>query len=192
MYIALRQNILKKVPFTEADFAQLEAIVQPITCGRKHILQQPGKIATLIFFITAGSVRAYTVDEKLQEHVVQLSFESNWIADLYSLVTQTPSNLYIETIEPCQLLAFEQNELDNLYNTIPMMDRMMRLQFQNALVATMRRLSTTLQITAEDRYVQLVESQPHIAQRVPLLHIASYLGITPESLSRIRKKLMHG
>ncbi|TAE13908.1 MAG: Crp/Fnr family transcriptional regulator [Bacteroidetes bacterium] len=189
MYTVLRQNILKKVPFTEADFQQLEAIAEPITCGRKHVLQQPGKIATHTYFVMAGSVRAYTVDEKLQEHVVQLSFESNWIGDLYSLVTQTNSNIYIETIEPCQLLAFHQQQLNTLYDTIPMMDRMMRLQFQNALVATMRRLSTTLQITAEERYVQLVDSQPHIARRVPLLHIASYLGITPESLSRIRKKL---
>ena len=79
--------------------------------------------------------------------------------------------------------------MEQLYRQIPFMERIMRLQFQNAYVAVQRRLNATLSITAEERYIALLAAQPDITQRVPLLHIASYLGIAPESLSRIRKQL---
>ena len=188
MYPLLYANFISKAPLTADEFALIEAAVKPVKVKKKTKLLTGGDVCRFSIFVNKGCLRSYSIDNK-GEHVVQFAFENNWIGDLYSYITETASHLTIETMEECELLYLYKKDMEQLYVQIPSMERIMRLQFQNAYVAVQRRLNATLRITAEERYTALLRSQPDIAQRIPLLHIASYLGIAPESLSRIRKQL---
>ena len=188
MYPLLHANFISKAPLTADEFALIEAVVKPVKLKKKTKLLTNGEVCRFSVFVNKGCLRSYSTDKK-GEHIVQFAFENNWIGDLYSYITETASHLTIEAIEDCELLYMYKKDMEQLYRQIPFMERIMRLQFQNAYVAVQRRLNATLSITAEERYIALLAAQPDITQRVPLLHIASYLGIAPESLSRIRKQL---
>lgn len=189
MYSLLRANISRKASFTGEQFDIIEKAVQEErTIKRKSRILTEGEVCNSIWFILKGSFRAYTIDNKGIEHVIAFAFEDNWINDLYSYTTGLPTILTIEAIEDSMMLQFSKEAFEKLYTQVPPLERTMRLQIQNAYVVLQRRLNATLSITAEERYAELIQSQPGISQRVPLIYIASFLGITPESLSRIRKQ----
>ena len=189
MYELLRKNIEKKVVISDADFERVISFVSPVSIKRKQIMLQAGEISRHSIFISKGCLRSYSLDEKGIEHVTQISMEDHWIADPYSLITQKPTALYIDALEDSELLLLPGNSMNELYEEVPAMERYFRLMMQNAYVATQRRLNAALSISAEERYLDLLKTYPNLILRVPLVHIASYLGITPESLSRIRKHL---
>lgn len=189
MYERLRHNISRKVTLTNSEFEAIESVARKVSLKKKTKLLTEGEICQYTVFVNKGCLRSYSVNNKGAEHIIQFAFEDNWISDLYSYVAESPSLLTIESIEDSELLLFYKGDLENLYNKVPMLERWMRLLLQNAYVALQRRLNASLSITAEERYAELFYSHPDIASRVPLIHIASYLGITPESLSRIRRQL---
>jgi CRP-like cAMP-binding protein len=191
MHPLLAAHLRKKATFTEAELAAIDAVGKPFALKRKERLLEPGNICRFEAFITKGVLRSYTTDAKGSEHTNQLAFEDHWVGDLYSSATNTPSMLCIEAIEPSEGVLFNRADMEQLYQTIPAMNTVMRILLQNAYVALQRRHNATLSISAEERYLHLLNYQPNIIQRVPLVHIASYLGITPESLSRIRRQLKH-
>lgn len=174
---------------TEPEFQEIESLAKQVTIKKKSRLLTEGEICNYAVFVNKGCLRSFSVNSKGVEHIVQLAFEDNWISDLYSYVSELPSILSIESIEDCELLLFYKKDMELLYEKIPAMERWMRLLLQNAYVAVQRRLNASLSITAEERYAELLHSHPDITNRVPLIHIASFLGITPESLSRIRRQL---
>ncbi|WP_439698225.1 Crp/Fnr family transcriptional regulator [Mucilaginibacter sp. AW1-7] len=157
---------------------------------RKTLLTE-GDISRYIYFIEKGALRSFTIDKEGAEHVIQLALEDHWIADLYSFVTQVPGNVNIEAIEDSEVLLLPHHELDLLYDQVPALERYFRHLFQRAYVGLQQRLNTTVSLNAEDRYRMLIHDFPQVAARVPLIYVASFLGITPESLSRIRKQLFH-
>ncbi|BAV09766.1 cAMP-binding domain of CRP or a regulatory subunit of cAMP-dependent protein kinases [Filimonas lacunae] len=190
MYEQLRQNITRKVSLTNSEFEQIEAVVKPLSIRKKSRVLTAGEICNYTIFVNKGCLRSFSVNSKGVESIVQFAFEDNWISDLYSYVSEAPSLLHIESVEDCDLLLLYKEDMENLFNKIPMLERWKRLLLQNAYVAVQRRLNSSLSVTAEERYAELLHSHPDIANRVPLIHIASYLGITPESLSRIRRQLL--
>lgn len=149
-----------------------------------------GDAASSIAFIVKGSMRAYHISETGIEQVTQLALENHWISDLYAFLKGTAATLNIEAMEETEYLQFYHSDMEQLYETMPKLERYFRILFQNAYVHTQQRLNASLSIPATERYRQLIGSNPEIAKRIPLNYIASYLGITPESLSRIRRKLM--
>jgi CRP-like cAMP-binding protein len=185
----LRKNIEQKVKISDTDFDRVISFVSPVSIKRKQIILQAGEICRHSIFISKGCLRSYSLDEKGIEHVTQIQMEDHWIADLYSLITRKPTDLYIEALEDCDLILLPGNVMESMYMEVPSMERFFRLMMQNAYVATQRRLNAALSISAEERYVDLLKTYPNLFLRVPLVHIASYLGITPESLSRIRKQV---
>lgn len=185
----LKKNYLRKVAISDEEFEQILAEFRPRKLKKKEKILQIGEVCTFSVFVVKGCLRSYSIDEKGNERVSQFAFEDNWIGNLYSTVTGEPSNLCVEAIEESEVLILHKDNEEKLFDKIPKLLKFSRLQFQNAYIATQRRLECSLVITAEDRYRELLEKQPNIVQRVPLIHIASYLGIAPESLSRIRKML---
>jgi CRP-like cAMP-binding protein len=155
---------------------------------RKKDLMHGGEVCKNIAFISSGCVRSYTIDENGNEHVIQLAFENHWISDLYSFLSQELSEMFIEAIEDSKLLLISKENLEQLYIEVPKIERFFRILFQRAYVKTLQRLEKTFSEPAPARYKALIEKSPDILQRVPLIYIASYLGITAESLSRIRKQ----
>ena len=180
--------IQKWVDVNEAEEHLILEAFEPIAVKRKKDLLIPGEVCRYVYFIISGALRSYYVDEKGVEHIFQLSLENSWISDLESFFSQKPANYYIESIEESSLLRISYERLETLYAQVPKMERYFRILFQKAYINALQRLNATMWDSAEERYNDMVRENCTILQRVPQTYIASYLGITPESLSRIRKK----
>ena len=185
----LLTELQSKVSFPEQDFEKLEAVLSKRIVKKKKNLLNEGDICRHYAFVEMGCLRSYSIDDRGTEHVVQLALEGHWIGDLYSITTQTPATLNIEALEDSHLLLLHYRDVDRLLEEIPVLETYFRKLYQRAYVQLQQRLNTALSVSAEQRYKELIEQHPNLLQRVPLIHIASYLGITPESLSRIRKLL---
>ncbi len=172
---------------TKEDESIILSAFEPISIQKKKILLEPGKLCTQLYFVTSGILRSYYVDVKGTEQIYQIRMENSWISDLESFFSHTPSKYYIEALEDTQLLAITHHRMEQLLVEIPNLERYFRILFQRAYVNSLKRLNATMWDSALDRYNELLKEQPEVFQRVPLIYIASYLGITPESLSRIRK-----
>lgn len=181
-------NILLKTELSPEEQEMVVIAFQPSYIKKKKDLLRNGEVCRYIFFVSQGCLRSFSIDEKGHEHIYQLAFENYWITDLYSFFTESPSNLSIEAIEDTQLLMISFEKLENLYLKVPRLERFFRKLFQNAYIHTLERLNRTINETAEKRYNELITKHPDLIQRVPLIHIAAYLGIKPESLSRIRRQ----
>ncbi len=186
----LYHNIRAATDISENEWLHLESFLKRRPLKKKKNALDQGDVCRWIGFIEKGCMRSYSIDDKGVEHVVQLAVENYWISDLYSFATQTPGTLSIEALEETILHQLFYTDLETLYKQLPSVESYFRQLYQRAYIVSQQRLNATLSISAEQRYRELIEGNPSIAQRVPLLHIASYLGITPESLSRIRKMLL--
>jgi len=183
----LFDNLNKYCTLTENQFKAIEQVVVRRFVKKRKDLLTEGDVCKYLYFVDKGCLRSYTTDNDGIEHVVQLVVEQHWVGDLYSFITQTPGTINIEAIEDSEVIVLPYFELEKLYDEIPALEKFFRKLFQRAYVALQQRLNSAQSFSAEERYRELIHLRPEIAQRVPLIYIASYLGITPESLSRIRK-----
>jgi len=115
--------------------------------------------------------------------------EDWWTGDLYSFLTQTPATFNIDALEDTEVLQISKPNLEKLYESVPKFERFFRFQFQNAFVAQQQRIMQSLSFTAEERYLHFINKYPQLEQRIPQKQVAAYLGITPEFLSMLRRKL---
>ncbi|MCA9735518.1 Crp/Fnr family transcriptional regulator [candidate division KSB1 bacterium] len=190
MYKALHDNILKRIKISEEDFAQCISFFKAAKIKRKQFLLREGEICKYTCFVSKGCLRSYSTDEKGNEHVIQFAIEDWWISDLYSFLTAEPATYNIDALEDSEVLLIEKNSQEDLCAQIPAFERFFRLLLQNNYIANHRRITAALSATAEKRYLTMLATYPHLVERLPQHQIASYLGITPESLSRIRKTLL--
>ncbi len=193
MHELLLKNIKQKnVDLTTAEQELLKTFFTPKKIRKKQFLLQEGDVCLYTTFVEKGILRSYTIDEKGNEHIIQFAMEDWWVSDMYSFFTGEPSSYNIEALENSELLMINKNAYDEMLSAVPKMERYLRLLIQNSLIATQRRLSGKLSLSAEENYKNLINGSSDIIQRVPQHMIASFLGITPETLSRIRKNLATG
>ena len=185
----LRKNLEQKINLTDEEFIRITGFFKHKFIRKKKDLLREGEVCQYLAFVTKGAMRSYTINAKGTEHVVQIALENYWIADLYSFFNTTPSELAIEAIEDSEVLLISYFDLDRMYLEIPIIERFFRKLFERAYSVTLQRLQTDHSEPADVRYLKLLEAHPDLIQRVPLMYIASYLGIAPESLRRIRKNL---
>jgi CRP-like cAMP-binding protein len=188
MYDLILKNISRFISLTEEEQRLFTSLIKIKKLRRKQFLLQEGDVSRYQYFINKGCLRTYTVDEKGQEHVIQFAIEDWWTGDMYSFLTQTPAKMNIEAIEDTEFLCIDNPSFEILYQKVPKFERFFRLLLQNAFIANQRRIIESMSLTADDRYCKFIERYPLMEPRLPLKHIASYLGITPESLSRIRSQ----
>lgn len=189
MFEFFRKYIEDKISITEADYQLIES-VSIIKKLRKHqFLLNEGDVCTNSGFVCRGLLRKYSVNDKGFEHTVYFATENWWISDRQSLMNGTPSNYTIDAIEDSVVLLISKSNIEMLSEKIPAFKDMVNLILQRSLNATQERINFALQSTAEEKYKQFLNSLPNLANRVPRHMVASYLGITPETLSRIRKQL---
>ncbi len=174
---------------TEADESIILSAFEDASVKKKKDLLAPEQVCKYIYFIVKGCVRSYCVDNKGSEHIYQIRMDNNWISDLESFFSQSPSKYYIEAIEDTSMLRISYDRLEKLYDEVPAIERYFRILFQKAYLNALERLNATMWESAHERYKKMLKEHPDMFQRVPLVYIASYLGITPESLSRIRKQM---
>jgi CRP-like cAMP-binding protein len=154
---------------------------------RQYFLQE-GETCKYISFIVRGAMRQYRVDEKGEEHIINLFIEDWWAADQESLLTQTPSKYFIEAWEDTEVLLVKKTDLTYLIDNISALNEWTRKLDANSAMATQRRLNAAISLPAEERYFDLEETHPEFLQRFPQRVIASYLGLNRETLSRIRSR----
>lgn len=189
MFELLLHSIKERVSISEEEFNFCKTLFIPKKLRKRQFLLQEGDVCKYTSFVEKGMLRTYTVDEKGNEPILQFSSEGWWIADLYSFLTDEPSLYNIEALEDCELLQITKPSWEILLEKIPVFERYFRILIQNNLIATQRRLMGAMSETAEEKYLKLIDNFPGCLQRVPQHMIASYLGITRETLSRIRKQL---
>lgn len=190
MFDKILQYVSRHISLTEEETAFFTSQLRTRLLRKRQYLLQAGDVSRSEYFVNSGCLRAYTVDDKGLEHVVQFAIEDWWINDMYSFLTQTPATYFIEAMEDSEVIMINKEAYDELLIRIPKFDRMFRIMLQGAFIAHQRRIIENMSLPAHERYLLFQQRYPQFEQRLPQHQVASYLGITPESLSRIRRQLM--
>jgi len=189
MFDVFFSHVLEKVVLTDEEKETIKTFFLPKKLRKKQYLLQEGDVCKYMSFVEKGLLRSYNVDEKGDEHMIQFAWEGWWIADTYSFLSGEKAAFNIDAIEESQLLMITTADFEAMTVQVPKMERYFRILFQNNIVTKERRLMSSITHTAEEKYIQLAESNPQIIVRIPQNLIASYLGLAPETLSRIKKNI---
>lgn len=190
MFDKLFTNIKSKIDISDEELSALKPFFTLKKLRKKQYLLQEGDVCRYIAFVNKGILRSYSIDNKGSEHILQFAFENWWISDMHSYLTGEPSIYTIDAIEDAEMLLITNTAKEQLLQKVPKMERYFRILFQNNVIAIQNRLVCSLSQSAEEKYKKMNDEYSAIIQRVPQHMIASFLGITPETLSRIRKQLL--
>ncbi len=192
MYEVFFESLKSKAGFHDEDLALVRIHLTPKKLRRKQYLLQEGDVCKNIAFVEKGALRTYTVDDLGTEHILQFALEGWTISDLYSFLTGEASTYNIDALEAAELVLVSKAAHEEMLQTIPKYETYVRLQVTGAYIALQRRITSVLSLTTEERYKNFTATYPNIVQRVPQHMIASFMGLTPETLSRVRKRMAGG
>lgn len=188
MYDILYKHFNKYVTISEEDFEICKSLFRYKKFRKHQYILQNGEVSRNETFILSGCTRTYEVDDNGQEHIIQFGLKTWWVGDLHSFLTNSPSRYNIDCLQDTEVLQIPRAEMEKLYEKVPKLERFFRILIQKAYIAAMDRIYSNLSKPAIQRYDEFIEKYPEIEQRVPNHQIASFLGITPQSLSRIRSQ----
>ncbi|MFN3298649.1 MAG: Crp/Fnr family transcriptional regulator [Sediminibacterium sp.] len=192
MFEVFFSQVKDKVLLSEAEQKLVKTFFSPKKIRKKQYLLQEGNICRHLAFVEKGLLRSYNVDEKGIEHMIHFAWEGWWMADMLSFLSNEPSTYHIDAIEEAELLLISQTDFEEMLLKVPVIERYFRILFQNNIISKERRLISSISNSAEEKYIHLTATNPELIKRIPQQLVASYLGITPETLSRIKKKLTKG
>lgn len=181
------KHINKVIELSEDEKQEFVSILEERKVSKKDFLIQPGDFVDSEYYVVSGCLEAYYLDESGNPHIIQFAVEDWWISDFEAFFNETSAKLHVVCIEDSLLLGINKAALEILYKRIPKFERFFRIKTTSAFVALRSRVLSTLQKSSKDRYIEFCETYPNIEKRVTNYSIANYLGIKPESLSRIRK-----
>ena len=190
MYQQLRDHIKNHIPLSNIEFEAICRVMERASFKKREALVTAGSSCEHFYFVLSGSLRTYTTDDRGHEHIFHLAFEDWWTADLFSFITGDVAFFSIEALENTEVLSIHRDDYEVLLSNYPKFERFFRLLMQNAYVASQKRTMDIMSLSAEKRYLDLVRRYPKMELRVAQHHIASFLGITPEALSRIKRSLI--
>lgn len=182
------ESIRRIIELDEHEKHIFSSLVEFTSIQRNDFLLKEGQKCDYEYFVNSGCLRSYSLDENAMEHTTLFAIEGWWTGNLKSFVRNTPSEFYIQALEDTRFIRIPKKNMDELYAKIPKLERYFRILLQNRLLATQDRINRHLTESAMERYIKLIRLYPNLEQRVPSKHIASYLGITPTYLSRIKKR----
>lgn len=192
MQADINKNITRFASFSEEELHIFHSLLIEKKVPKKTFLLRQGEVCNMECYVVKGCLRKYCIDEHGAEIVIQFAVEDGWISDIASFHDRTPSQLYIDTLEDCELLVMTPENKETLLRTIPGFERMYRLLVQRSLANLQERLYDTITQPAHVKYQNFLNKYPELPQRVAQHHIASYLGISPEFLSKVRTRLAQG
>ncbi len=184
-------QIAQFMTINATERAAFSAICRPRTLRKKELLLREGDVCRFAAFVRTGCLR-YFYSVEGAEHTGQFFFENSWYTDYASFLTGEPTRQSIQALEPTELFLLHRDDLEALYRTHPTFERFGRVMAERAFLGVRHRTEFLTNLSAEERYRQLLRERPKVLERVPQHYIASYLGVKPESLSRIRKRLLGG
>lgn len=188
----LIENISQHVNLTADEIEILAAYFTPRKLAKKDVLLKSGEICNFEAFVTSGCLRQYHLDREGNERILFFVIEGWWVSDAASFLYQTPSNFSIDAVVPSEVLLLSRENKEELFARLPQLERYNRLVLQEAHAIIHERIVSSMRDTAEERYLNFIRQFPRTSERVPLKQIAAFLGITPEFLSQIRRKLADG
>lgn len=177
------------IPLKKEEKEMVEERFHPRLYRKRQFVLQEGDVCTYFNFVVRGCLRMYKIDDKGHTHILQFASENYWINDLGSFHEMKPSSLNIDALEDTVVLQITRDELVYLYLHAPKFDRIFRVLVENSFIRLQQRLLQNISSTAEERYQSFLEQYPHLLSRLSQVQIASFLGITPEFLSRLRGKM---
>lgn len=188
MYDPLLQHISKYIRLDDRETEHLLHYFKVNTVSKKEHLLKEGQVNDAVYFVAKGCLRQYYVNDKGMEQIVQFAIENWWMADYISFDDRKPSQFYIQAVEKSSIISISHKDQLALFEAVPKLERYFRLVVQRAYAASLVRIQYMFTLTGEERYHQFLESFPAFVQRIPQYMLASYLGFTPEFLSKIRAK----
>lgn len=191
MYDRYFQSFNKKVPLTEEEREVIQEYLTLKKIRKRQYLLQEGDISKYVVFVERGALRLYKGNEDGTAHIVQFALDGGYLTDLYSFLTNEPSVYNIDAIEDSELVLISKTASDELYKRSAKYLEYILQVTSEFYINLERRLTYTNSLTLEERYKDLITHYPDIIQRLPQHMIASYMGVTPETISRIRKRIYH-
>ena len=182
------KNIRRHISWSSKEEDHFKSFLKHRALRKRYFLVQAGDLCRSEHFVTKGCFRAFATDKEGNDHNVMFAMEDWWISDMQSYLTGMPAVLNIEALENSEVLYIEKPDLDRIFEEIPAFNKFFRILLQNAFVAQQTRILSNISNTAEERYAAFVKKYANLEQRLPQHHIASYLGVSPETLSRIRRQ----
>jgi CRP/FNR family transcriptional regulator, anaerobic regulatory protein len=176
------------IPLSKAEKILVTELFKPRLYRKRQYVLQEGDVCNQFNFIVRGCLRMYKVDDKGDIHIIQFAAENWWLSNIGSFHDRKPSELNIDALEDTMVLQISHENLLALYKTAPKFDRIFRVLIEKSFVALQQRLLQSFSSTAEERYLSFIQNYSALSTRLPQTQIASYLGISPEFLSRLRNK----
>ena len=176
-------------PLGEEEINQLKSKFKERRIKRRQFILQEGDICKHYTFVSDGCLKLYKIDLNGKERNLQFAIENEWISDLGSFYSETSSEVYIEALEQSTILQIERKDLYYLYTHYPNIDRRFRVVIENSFIYLQKRMFQNISATAEEKYLFFYNTRRNLFNRISNVQIASYLGVTPEFLSTIRKKI---
>ena len=189
MFEEIDRSIAKYIRLNEEELSFFHSLLRHRKVPRKTFLLQEGEVCDFEAYIIKGCIRTYYLDKEGVETILLFAVEEWWASDITSFTERKPSNVFIETVEECELLTIDYAGKSRLFEKVPAFERMFRLLVQRSLSVLQQRFYSSISETAEERYLQFLEKYPLVAQRVPQHQIARYIGVSPEFLSKVRSTL---
>lgn len=181
-------NIQKHLTLDLSDKKLITSLFSIREIRKKQLLLNQGQICKSLFFVARGSLRTFNINEAAKESTIMFAIQDWWITDMNSFLNQKPALVAVQALEDSSVLALDFESFESLLDKKPKFERYFRILFQKAYVREQQRVLDSISMTTEDRYNRFVSKYPQIVERVNQKQIASYLGITPEFLSSIKRK----
>ena len=178
-------------PLTEKEATELLMLFTERKVKRRGLILHHGDICKHFTFVVAGCFKMYAIDQAGKEYNLEFAIENEWITNLSSFYSELPGDVYIEAVEPSTILQIRRQDLIHLYSHYPKFNSTFRIIIERKYINLQTRVLQNISATAEERYVNFTTQYPALANRLPNTQIASYLGITPEFLSKVRKDLAY-
>ncbi|WP_207531596.1 Crp/Fnr family transcriptional regulator [Desertivirga arenae] len=188
MYEVFQSYLNSKIKLSEDQSKYIQSLSTIKKLRKRQYLLQEGDIWKYNAFVCSGCLRTYSLDDKGYEHIIGFAIENWWLGDRESLLSGEPSRFNIDAIEDSQILLITKENFDKICQEIPPFNNMVNSILQHSFIASQNRIHAAISYSAEEKYLNFVNKYPALANRVPQSMIASYLGITPETLSRVRNQ----
>jgi CRP-like cAMP-binding protein len=191
-FLNLRRHFAETDYFSDEDFENIISYLSPVTLKKKEFFTIQGEHCRYLAFVNSGCLRAFHTDSKGDEFTMYFAFVNWWTGDKTSFYSNTPSRFSVQALEDTELFRADKTKWEEALDKIPVFEKWYRIKTRKSYEATQQKIIETQTETAEEKYLKLIKNAPEIVQRIPQHYIASYLGIKPQSLSRIRKYIFKG